>query len=81
MESKYSSLHFLAHFSTDQDENWCSVEAVQVEYSDAALVWDLRSQGTKKSFNVAIRSYIYELICFKQDVMIGTFEFNTLMLV
>ena len=44
-KSKTSWLHFLAHFSTDQDEIWYGVEAVQAENPDTISVWDIMEEG------------------------------------
>ena len=43
--SKIFWLHFLAHFSTDQDEIWCCVEVMQVEHPNSSLEWDFVNHG------------------------------------
>ena len=43
-QSKTSWLHFLPHFSADQDEIWYSVETVQLEHPDFTFEWDLMKQ-------------------------------------
>ena len=34
-------LHFLKHFSFDEDEIWCGDEAIQAELYETTFVWDL----------------------------------------
>ena len=44
-ESQTTWLHFLAHFSTDQDEVSCGDEAVQVEHPDTSFEYNVFDQG------------------------------------
>ena len=41
MQNRTSWYHFLPHFSTDQNEMECGVEAIQAEIPGAIFEWDL----------------------------------------
>ena len=80
----HNLLHFLSHFSTDQDEIWCGVEATEVEHPDTILV---RFNETKEittvlltsstRVNVGMNLDVYESICFKLGVMINAIKLYT----
>ena len=44
-QSKASWLHFLPHFSTDQDEIWYGVETIQVKHPGTIFEQDLMKEG------------------------------------
>ena len=44
VESKTLWLHFLAHFSTDQDKIWCCAVATRIKYPDTTFEWNLLKQ-------------------------------------
>ena len=66
-KSKTYRLHFLAHFSCDQEEIWCGDEALQVEHHKITFGVKVTADCVKKPnpFNVGMHLNVCELICFK----------------
>ena len=54
-QSKTFWLHFLAHFSSDEDEVWCGDEAIWAEHSDTVLTKIYRNKGNSCCFTGCIK--------------------------
>ena len=79
VQSKSPWLHFLTHFSADQDEIWYGDQAkIQDQHHDTTFEWDLIKQG--KNFGAGLLSYIWESIWFELSMMIDAIELYMLIL-
>ena len=70
-QGKTCWLHFLSHFSIDQDEIWRGDEAIQEVCPDTSLnevYWNKVKQN--KPFNVGVHSDVFKLIWCKLGIMI-----------
>ena len=77
-------LQFLTHFSTDQDEIWCGVEALYVKHCAAAFKWDQWNQEKELLFcwlSQECLSLAFELIWIKLGMIIDAVELYILKLV
>ena len=78
-QSKTSWLHFVVSFSTDQDEIWYGVEAVQVNHLDYTFEWIWSNK--RKNFNAGMYLNVDALIWFKLGLMLDPVQPYILILV
>ena len=85
-QSKTNWLYFLAHFSTDQDEIWCSAEAVKTGHPDttSSKIWFIKRNicyftEYHQNFSVGMQSNIFKVIWFQLSMMIDTAEHYNVM--